>query len=261
MNATSRLFALSLAVTAATLAGGCGIEADVCPLAASGSYTDATFVDPACHATSLVGMTMANTVLERGRFDLALMANFTATQSRWFFVDAEGVDLTGASFTATQLNDVDLELATLTGATFTNVYGRGTNFGQSTLDSARFVAQAQLRTQFVGASFAYASMRGAVLDKVLFVNADFRGTDLTGATLRCNDFSNARFQGADMTDANLTFSYIGRDRPQNLSGVYWNNTTCPDGTNSDDNGGTCIGHLHFDRVEGGCDPLTPPAQQ
>ena len=28
-----------------------------------------------------------------------------------------------------------------------------------------------------------------------------------------------------------------------LTGVTWDNTTCPDGTNSDVNGGTCEGHL------------------
>jgi len=25
--------------------------------------------------------------------------------------------------------------------------------------------------------------------------------------------------------------------------VIWNDTICPDGTNSDDNGGTCVGNL------------------
>jgi hypothetical protein len=25
-------------------------------------------------------------------------------------------------------------------------------------------------------------------------------------------------------------------------GVIWNNTTCPDGTNSNNNGNTCVGH-------------------
>jgi uncharacterized protein YjbI with pentapeptide repeats len=31
----------------------------------------------------------------------------------------------------------------------------------------------------------------------------------------------------------------------NLTGVLWSNTTCPDGSNSKDNIGTCIGHLLF----------------
>jgi hypothetical protein len=28
-----------------------------------------------------------------------------------------------------------------------------------------------------------------------------------------------------------------------LSGVSWGNTTCPDGTNSDNDGNNCLGHL------------------
>lgn len=28
-----------------------------------------------------------------------------------------------------------------------------------------------------------------------------------------------------------------------LTGVIWNNTFCPDSTNSDNNGNTCVGHL------------------
>jgi hypothetical protein len=29
----------------------------------------------------------------------------------------------------------------------------------------------------------------------------------------------------------------------NVTGVTWSNTTCPDGTNSNNDGGTCTGHL------------------
>ena len=56
-------------------------------------------------------------------------------------------------------------------------------------------------------------------------NADLRGTDLRGTYLA----------GADLTNANLRGAHLGGD--------LWNNTICPDGTNSDANGGTCVGHL------------------
>jgi uncharacterized protein YjbI with pentapeptide repeats len=52
------------------------------------------------------------------------------------------------------------------------------------------------------------------------INADLSGADLSGADL----------SGADLSGASLF-------------GVIWSNTTCPDSTNSDDNGGTCEGHL------------------
>jgi uncharacterized protein YjbI with pentapeptide repeats len=52
-------------------------------------------------------------------------------------------------------------------------------------------------------------------------DANLHGADLTGANLT----------GADLTGANLH----GAD----LTGVIWSNTTCPDGTNSNNDGGTC----------------------
>jgi uncharacterized protein YjbI with pentapeptide repeats len=46
--------------------------------------------------------------------------------------------------------------------------------------------------------------------------------------------------GANLFDANLS----GADLTgATLTGVIWAHTICPDGTNSDDNGGTCVGHL------------------
>ncbi len=43
------------------------------------------------------------------------------------------------------------------------------------------------------------------------------------------------FTGADLAGANFSST--------TLSGVTWDNTTCPDGTNSDSDGGTCVSDL------------------
>jgi uncharacterized protein YjbI with pentapeptide repeats len=51
------------------------------------------------------------------------------------------------------------------------------------------------------------------------------GADLAGA-----DFTRANLNGIDLTGAVLT-------------GVTWNDTICPDGTNSDSDGGTCVNNL------------------
>ena len=56
-------------------------------------------------------------------------------------------------------------------------------------------------------------------------NANLTGTDLTYA-----DFGHANLTGADLTGAVL-------------GNVYWYNTICPDGTNSNDNGNTCENNL------------------
>ena len=55
--------------------------------------------------------------------------------------------------------------------------------------------------------------------------AEDNHASLRGADLRDADLGNADLSGADLT------------------GVDWYNTTCPDGTNSDDNGNTCENNL------------------
>ena len=54
------------------------------------------------------------------------------------------------------------------------------------------------------------------------------------------NLTGANLKGANLTGANLTRATL---TGANLSGVTWSNTTCPDGTNSNNNGGTCLGHL------------------
>jgi uncharacterized protein YjbI with pentapeptide repeats len=48
--------------------------------------------------------------------------------------------------------------------------------------------------------------------------------------------THANLTGANLTGANLKGA-IG------LNTVIWSGTTCPDGTDSDNDGSTCIGHL------------------
>lgn len=67
--------------------------------------------------------------------------------------------------------------------------------------------------------------------KAAGVSVSLRGADLTNADLRGSDLSDADLTGATLTGAKL-------------AGVVWSNTICPDGTNSDGHGNTCLGHLH-----------------
>ena len=63
----------------------------------------------------------------------------------------------------------------------------------------------------------------------------FRAVNLTNANLTC-----ASMYGVDFTDANLTGANF---HGTGVGNALWSNTTCPDGTNSDDHGNTCEGHL------------------
>jgi len=71
-------------------------------------------------------------------------------------------------------------------------------------------------------------------------NADLSGADLINTYLFDADLSNAYLSNADLTGADLT----GADLTgAELAGVHWWYTTCPDGTNSQDNGITCENNL------------------
>ncbi|WP_233558798.1 pentapeptide repeat-containing protein [Micromonospora radicis] len=70
--------------------------------------------------------------------------------------------------------------------------------------------------------------------------ADLRNARLVDAYLRDVDLRDARLDHADLTNADLTGANL---TGASINGVVWRNTTCPDGSNSDDNRHTCAGHL------------------
>jgi uncharacterized protein YjbI with pentapeptide repeats len=92
----------------------------------------------------------------------------------------------------------------------------GTNLAFTFLDSANLGG-----TDLSGADLTGASVENASLES---------GTDLTNANLTLASFRNSNLQGATLTGATLT-------------NTVWDNTVCPDGTNSNNDGGTCVGHL------------------
>ena len=65
---------------------------------------------------------------------------------------------------------------------------------------------------------------------VRLYDTDLSGIDLTGVNL-----SGSIVRGVNLSDADLTGA--------TLDDTYWENTICPDGTNSDDNGDTCANNL------------------
>ena len=85
------------------------------------------------------------------------------------------------------------------------------------------------------ANLSYANLNGAIL----------RFADLSNANLTYANLGGADLRFADLSDADLSDAYLyGADLSDvDLTGVYWYGTTCPDGTNSDDNGNTCVNNL------------------
>jgi hypothetical protein len=102
----------------------------------------------------------------------------------------------------------------------------------------------------VGADLQGANLKGANLSGAFLSGANLSGANLMGANLNDADLTGANLKGANLSGANLNFAslsganLVGANlKTASLIFVGWGNTTCPDGSNSDNEGGTCVGHL------------------
>jgi streptogramin lyase len=109
---------------------------------------------------------------------------------------------------------------------------KGANLQNISLDGANLQGSNLKNAQLENASLVGADLRDANLSGAQLQNyAQLQYANLEGANLRGADLTGANLTGANLTDANLHHA--------TLTGAVWSNTTCPDGTNSDGNGGTC----------------------
>jgi hypothetical protein len=146
--------------------------------------------------------------------------------------------------------------------------GEGPDYAGQQLAQPAFIGQDLTCADFSGANvsqgnFSEADAAFAVFDGATLTQPIFRNTDLTGASLLETDLDQAVFEGSLAMNADFSDALI--DQPlffgANLLGAEMRsatfilpgfvNTICPDSTNSDDNGGTCLGNL---------EPLPPPSQ-
>ena len=82
------------------------------------------------------------------------------------------------------------------------------------------------RGNLSGANFSHSDIYNTVFD-----DTDLQGVDFGHASL-----DDVAFYDSDLSGADLSFL-------RSHTGVTWSNTICPDGTNSDDNGGTCWSNI------------------
>jgi uncharacterized protein YjbI with pentapeptide repeats len=176
----------------------------------------------------------------------------------------EGVDLSNADLTGANLDNASLFTSNLVAATFDNASLRNTNLEDGYAPGGSFI-NADLR----GANLYFAFFRGgdlsganfsnqymssvdfesAILQNAVFTGSflfgvDMRNSDLRGADLSFTSLAYVSLDNADFREATL----LGAERGDgvNLSTVIWGNTTCADGSNSDDNDGdnfTCEGNF------------------
>lgn len=96
-----------------------------------------------------------------------------------------------------------------------------------------------MHANLAGVNLEHAVFAGTDLSPANLTGADLRGAHLTDANLQNSNLTGADLSGADLTDASLGDATLTNT---NLTGVKWSRTQCPDYSNSDADGGTCVGH-------------------
>ncbi|MGH2608484.1 MAG: pentapeptide repeat-containing protein [Tepidiformaceae bacterium] len=145
--------------------------------------------------------------------------------------DLSGADLAGS----TNRGDIDFP------TNLSHIDFRGCNLSDARL-SGGMLNGATLE----GVSASRADLSFSTIADANFAGANLTGADLARTVLQVSDFTNAILLGADLTNA------ITR-------GARWSNTICPDGTNSDANGGTCVGTISVSDYWPGPGGLAPLA--
>jgi len=138
-------------------------------------------------------------------------------------VNFTGVDIHGIILKGARISSGDFSTANLTGADFSNLFvpvfqdpGLIPN-SEGGIANARFLNANLMNSNFSNNTFTF---------RTTFAQANLQGAN----------FSNTSFKNVDFTGAiNGTTA--------NFTNTTWTNTKCPDGTNSDNNGNTCVGHF------------------
>jgi Fibronectin type III domain/Pentapeptide repeats (8 copies) len=101
---------------------------------------------------------------------------------------------------------------------------------------------------YPGTDLAGANLRNCDLESVDLADADLndaifylvmRDSNLTGATVQDASMVGTDLEGTNLTDADMTGTVVDNG---GLEFAIFSNTTCPDGTNSNSDGGTCYNH-------------------
>jgi uncharacterized protein YjbI with pentapeptide repeats len=168
--------------------------------------------------------------------------------------DLVNSQLSDADLTGANLSKVDLSSSVLAGANLT-----GANVSHANLFEDNLLGSAVQGADFTGDTFTgvesgfvagtakalpthWSQVDGYLLGPTAnLVSADLQDQDLTGADLQGANLYLAKLSGTNFTDANLYDSYPDGD---DMTGAIWANTICPDGSNSDTDGGTCVNNIY-----------------
>lgn len=109
----------------------------------------------------------------------------------------------------------------------------GLNYSNVNLSNLNISGSNMQNGVFIGTNFQDSNLSGNNAPNANFTNANFTNANLAGST-----FQGANFTGANLTGANLKGANL---KNATMTNVTWSNTICPDGSNSNNDGGTCVG--------------------
>ncbi len=161
--------------------------------------------------------------------------------------DAEKDLLTGLK--GKELDHVSLfidESSATRPCTLNGTYLKSANLSDAKLTGADLSHTNWIEVNLVGANLKFAKLTEANLIGADLYGANLTGANLYGAKLHGTNLTDASLNGANLTGANLTDAnlkgatynsdtYWGSSDTILPEGTIWNDTTCPNGTNSDSN--------------------------
>jgi uncharacterized protein YjbI with pentapeptide repeats len=175
-----------------------------------------------------------------GGTDQATFSTSSLTHSITASYSGDGNFLTSTSAALTQYINTNL-------SSYPKLPSGAYNLSNANLSGGYFVGMSLAGASLTGANLTNATFSGANLTGANLSNSNFMGsTNFTNANLRGANLSNSNFKGDTFTGANLSGSNLmGATglKTATLTNVIWSNTACPDGTNSNSDGGTCMGHV------------------
>lgn len=189
-----------------------------------------------------------------------------------------GANLTGLNLSYANFYNTYIPQAKLSHTNFYKADLSGTVIGESNLTGASLRYADLAESEIASANLNGAVLSGAVLTKIVsgFIvgtpaslpsnwelidgylvgphdylkDASLPGTDLSGLQLEYTNLVYANLSNANLSDANLTHVKFSTANltGANLAGAVltraiWSDTTCPDGTNSNNDGDTCVNDL------------------
>lgn len=162
----------------------------------------------------------------------------------------DGADLAGTNLTKANLNGVNLAEANLQGATLTGINLSAAFFNATNLSDDTLTGLDLAGADFDNTNLAGFDLTGSDLSNAILISGNLDGTDLAKVNLAGGSIDDSTLVSALFTRANLTNGALADDNltdadfsKAKTTGVNWVNSTCPDGTTADADGGTCANDL------------------